>query len=244
MQQRLPSLREYPIAFAHRGARAHAPENTLEAFHLALKLGANGLETDAWMTADGVVVLDHDGVQRVGVRKKPISAVSRGSLATHVPDFIECLMLCPPGVHVSVDVKDINAASVMVSQARNSGFPLENLWLCHYNIDEVLRLRRAFSDVRIVDSTRLNKIKEGPEMRAALLAENGVDALNMHISDWSGGLVTLVHRFELFAFGWDAQFAPAMETGLRMGLDGLYSDHVDRLVDVYQQELGTMPRRV
>ncbi|MSZ18316.1 MAG: glycerophosphodiester phosphodiesterase, partial [Actinobacteria bacterium] len=43
MQQRLPSLVDEPIAFAHRGARAHAPENTISAFQLALKLGANGL---------------------------------------------------------------------------------------------------------------------------------------------------------------------------------------------------------
>ncbi|MGA1245091.1 MAG: glycerophosphodiester phosphodiesterase family protein, partial [Ilumatobacteraceae bacterium] len=61
MQQRLPSRLDPPIGFAHRGARAHAPENTLEAFLLAQRLGASGLETDAWITADGVVVLDHDG---------------------------------------------------------------------------------------------------------------------------------------------------------------------------------------
>ena len=34
------------IGFAHRGARAQAPENTLEAFSLALELGATGLESD------------------------------------------------------------------------------------------------------------------------------------------------------------------------------------------------------
>src|SRR5262249_9005601 len=43
VQQRLPSLLDPPIAFAHRGARAHAPENTIEAFRLALRLGATGL---------------------------------------------------------------------------------------------------------------------------------------------------------------------------------------------------------
>src|SRR4051794_27300736 len=64
VQQRLPSLLDEPIAFGHRGARAHAPENTLEAFELALRLGANGLESDVWLTADGVPVLDHDGVLR------------------------------------------------------------------------------------------------------------------------------------------------------------------------------------
>ena len=42
VQQRLPSLLDDPIAFGHRGARAHAPENTLAAFELALNLGANG----------------------------------------------------------------------------------------------------------------------------------------------------------------------------------------------------------
>lgn len=52
------------IGFAHRGARAYAPENTLEAFALALKLGADGLESDVWLTADGVPVLDHDGSVR------------------------------------------------------------------------------------------------------------------------------------------------------------------------------------
>ena len=78
-------------------------------------------------------------------------------------------------------------------------------------------------------------------MRSALLAENGIDALNMHISDWSGGLVTLVHRFNVFAFGWDAQFAPVLTSALRMGLDGVYSDYVDRMVDVYTSEIGCVP---
>ena len=58
MQQRLPSLLADPIAFAHRGAKAYAPENTLEAFALGLKLGANGLESDVWRTCDGAAVLD------------------------------------------------------------------------------------------------------------------------------------------------------------------------------------------
>ena len=53
MPTRVPALIAPPYAFAHRGARAHAPENTLEAFTLALRLGATGLESDVWLTADG-----------------------------------------------------------------------------------------------------------------------------------------------------------------------------------------------
>jgi glycerophosphoryl diester phosphodiesterase len=44
----------------HRGASAHAQENTLEAFRLAAEQGADGIETDLRHTADGVIVLHHD----------------------------------------------------------------------------------------------------------------------------------------------------------------------------------------
>lgn len=49
-----------PIIFAHRGASAHAPENTLAAFELALRQGADAVELDAKLTADGQIVVIHD----------------------------------------------------------------------------------------------------------------------------------------------------------------------------------------
>jgi glycerophosphoryl diester phosphodiesterase len=82
-----------------------------------------------------------------------------------------------------------------------------------------------------VDSTRLRRIKGGPERRAATLAQEGVDALNMHWSDWTGGLTTLFHRFSRFAFGWDAQHRRQLDELLATGVDGVFSDHVDRMVE-------------
>lgn len=46
--------------FAHRGASAYAPENTVEAFALAMEQGADGIELDVQMTKDGQVVVIHD----------------------------------------------------------------------------------------------------------------------------------------------------------------------------------------
>ena len=46
--------------YAHRGASGYAPENTLEAFELAIKQGAYGVELDVHITADGCLVVAHD----------------------------------------------------------------------------------------------------------------------------------------------------------------------------------------
>src|SRR5690349_14886276 len=89
MVTRTPSLRRPPIGFAHRGARAHAPENTLEGFELAVRLGATGLESDVWRTSDGEAVLDHDGVVRRGLRKVPIGELRRDELPAHIPTLAE-----------------------------------------------------------------------------------------------------------------------------------------------------------
>lgn len=48
------------INYAHRGASAYAPENTMAAFDLGLAQGANGIETDVQCTSDGALVLHHD----------------------------------------------------------------------------------------------------------------------------------------------------------------------------------------
>jgi len=45
----------------HRGAKAHAPENTIAAFDKALALGCDEVETDVWLMDDGKLVIGHDG---------------------------------------------------------------------------------------------------------------------------------------------------------------------------------------
>lgn len=49
------------LNIAHRGASAWAPENTIAAFKLALKMGADGFELDVQLTRDDQVVVIHDG---------------------------------------------------------------------------------------------------------------------------------------------------------------------------------------
>jgi len=227
---RVPSLRRPPIGFAHRGARAHAPENTIEAFALAIRLGATGLESDVWVTADGVAVLDHDGVVRRGVRRRPIAEVARADLPEHIPTLAELYEVCGTELPLSLDVKDPAAFEPTVAVAREAG-AAEQLWLCHPSWEQVASWRRQAEEVTLVDSTRIARVKEGPERRAMHLRDAGIECINMHESDWTGGLTTLFHRFGLECLGWDAQLPRQLDALLQLGIDGVFSDHVDRMAD-------------
>ncbi|GAB4546237.1 MAG: glycerophosphodiester phosphodiesterase family protein [Anaerolineales bacterium] len=66
-----------PLILAHRGDCAHAPENTLPAFEQAAQKGADGVELDAKLTADGQVVIIHDSiVNRTTNGKGKVSALT------------------------------------------------------------------------------------------------------------------------------------------------------------------------
>jgi glycerophosphoryl diester phosphodiesterase len=231
--------------FAHRGARAHAPENTIEAFRLALRLGATGLESDVWLTADGVAVLDHDGEVKVGrLRKRAIGELHRHELPDHIPSLDDLITSCGTDYHLSLDLKgadtvgDTAAAVVDLVRTRAPAL-LPRLWLCHTDGSALAELRSLDEEVKLIDSTRLERITEGPERRAARLAGAGLDGINMRNLDWNGGLVALFHRFGLTAFSWDLQFEHHLRPSLRMGVDAVYSDHVDRMVDAFRSEIGT-----
>ena len=65
----------YPLVFAHRGGCALGPENTLAAFDLGLTAGADGLELDVHLSADGVPVVHHDAtLDRTTSASGPIAA--------------------------------------------------------------------------------------------------------------------------------------------------------------------------
>ena len=219
-----------PLLFAHRGGRAHAPENTLEAFVLALRLGATGLESDVWCTADGVPVLHHDGQIGRRFHRRTISTLALQDLPPEVPTLADLYARVGSRIPLSLDVKESEAVSDILRVASVHG-ALPHLWLCHPDPELLARWRNLDSQVVLVHSTRLERMSGGLERWAADLADAGIDAVNLPEPDWSGGLVSLFRRFGLRCLGWDAQHPRQIDRLLRMHLDGIFGDHVARLVD-------------
>ena len=213
-----------PLGFAHRGASAHAPENTLAAFRLALSMGAQGIETDVWMSADDVPVLHHGG----SLRRRPIATLRADQLPARVPELVDLYEACGTAFDLSLDLKDGQSAVAVVEVARAAGHDLRRLWLCG-GVAGPLAWRSVDPDVRLVAGVDPRRVGSwSAELKR--LQEGGIDAVNVRRRRWTKPLVDAVHDAGLLAFGWDAQSARRIRALLELGVDGLYSDHVDRLV--------------
>lgn len=109
-----PSAR--PVV-GHRGASGEYPENTLLAFARALEQGANALECDTRVTADGVPVVIHDStLDRTTNGQGPVEAVDLARLkqldagrGERVPTLAEALAAFPRTEFI-LEIKDRRAA--------------------------------------------------------------------------------------------------------------------------------------
>jgi glycerophosphoryl diester phosphodiesterase len=217
------------ITFAHRGARLEEPENTIPAFRRALAAGATGIETDVWSSADGEVVCAHDPVVGKALRRRKIASSTAEELATlGVPRMADVYAELGTQYDCSVDVKTAAVAPALVDVARAHG-ALGRLWVCSPHVD-LLQSLRDDADVKLVHSQRRGAIEVPLERHAADLGAIGIDAMNLHHSEWTAGLVSLFHRFDVRAFAWDTQEVRHIRAVLRMGIDAVYCDRPDRMV--------------
>jgi glycerophosphoryl diester phosphodiesterase len=212
-------------------------ENTIAAFSRALLLGASGLETDAWITADGVVVLDHDGVVGPVWRRRAISAAARSDLPGHVPSLSDLYQTCGTAFELSVDVKDPRAFEALVAEARSAGAS-RHLWLCYPDWKLLASWRRDAPEVRLVESTNLNKIAGRLDDHLRCLADSGIDAVNLHRSQWAAQLVAQLHGTGIVCFAWDAQTPAVLREMLGMGVDGVYCDDVEMMMSAVDAAAG------
>jgi glycerophosphoryl diester phosphodiesterase len=224
-----------PITFAHRGARLLHPENTLPAFRAGLAEGARGLETDAWLSADGQVVLTHDAGVRgplFGLWKLGVHESSAARLARHgVPRLTDLYAELGADYELSVDLKDDAVVAPIIAEVRGAGAPTRT-WLCSPDLELLRTLRDDAPDFRLVHSTTRRRLPASLERHAADLADARIDAMNLHHTEWNKGLVSLFHRFGVLAFAWDVQEVRYLQAMLRNGIDALYCDHVARMVAV------------
>lgn len=237
MYQSLPR----PTIYAHRGASAYAPENTLAAFQLALRQGADAIELDAKLSADAQVVVIHDQtvdrttdgqgkVNQLTLRQlKELEAGShfdssfRGEQIPTLEEVFEAV-----GRQTMINVELTNYASIF------DNLPDEAVKLVRRHN---LQKRVIFSSFNPRALHRAHKLL--PETPVALLALPGpagswarswvgcllaYRALHPEVRDVTPRLVTSVHKRGCLVNVYTVNQADVMHRLLSMQVDGIFTD--------------------
>jgi len=130
------AVKGFPRIIGHRGASAHAPENTLRAFVLALEAGATGIECDVHLTADGQIVVLHDDLVDATTnghgpvatmtlaQVRALNVHSRGETIPiaepeRIPTLAEVLdSFGRPGVLLNIEIKPTRTTALAAAVAR------------------------------------------------------------------------------------------------------------------------------
>jgi glycerophosphoryl diester phosphodiesterase len=255
----------WPVNLAHRGASARAPENTLEAFRLAVESGAGGLELDVHLTRDGHVVVIHDSTldrttDRTGAvaemtldelrepdaghRFSPDGdALPYRSLGLRIPTLAEVLREFP-GVAVNIDMKadspGIEAAVLGVLREACA----EGRALVVSSRRSAVRRFRRISEGRI--STGASRWETGvffllSNLRLERLLRPAYDALQVPPSH--RGIPLLTRRFVEASHvagvrvdAWTINRDDEMRRLLDLGVDVIMTDRPETLAEVLGQK--------
>ena len=157
-----PSLvgsRDSPLIVAHRGASYEAPENTLPAFELAWKRGADAVEGDFLLTGDGKIVCFHDkDTKRLTGKKMEVAKTSFADLqkpdvgkwknekflGTRMPLIRDVFATIPKGKKIFVEVKcGPEIVEPLIKEIEKSGLKDDQLVLICFNQDVIKKFKKS-----------------------------------------------------------------------------------------------------
>ena len=234
-----------PLAFAHQGAHvAGGPgENTMAAFAAAVALGYRYLETDAHVTADGVLVAFHDDnldrlTDRTGlIGDLPYAEVRAARVrgGEGVP-LLEDVLAAWPDVRVNIDPKHDAAVAPLVDLIRRTG-TLDRVCFGAFSDRRLARLRAALGPGACTSM--------GPRQVARLVAASrrmpagSFPAACVQVPTNQGPIPLVTERFVAAAHErglpvhvWTINDADEMHRLLDLGVDGIMTDRTDVLKDV------------
>lgn len=254
-----PQTPANPICFGHRGARGHAPENTLLAFDLAFDLGADGVECDAQISADGKVVIIHDStVNRTtngrgkvtDLSFEELRALDAGRLMRipqRIPTLEETLALVwRRGGRLNVELKadteqDAIAVAEAVAPILNAIPASDHLRDCilisSFKLASLTRMRK------LTPWARLGALYGGRGWTRTTMIETarklGVDAIHPHPRIVTDETVRAAHDAGLSVNVWTANRLATIRQLLAWGVDGVFTDFPERVVTL--RRLASVP---
>jgi glycerophosphoryl diester phosphodiesterase len=230
-----------PIIFAHRGASAYAPENTLSSFNLAVSQGADAIELDAQLTLDKQVVIFHDlsldrttnGTGHLALKTlAELRELDAGAFFSNkftgekIPLLEEVFEAVGKKTYINVELGKYPTPDVLLVQK-----------VCALVVKHGLEDRVIFSSFFPANLKKTFQLL--PQVPRGLLASKGMAgawarsfgftfgeyaALHPHISDVDIQQILRVHRLKRRVHPWTVNNAEQLKHLKDWGVDGVITD--------------------
>lgn len=233
-----------PLVFGHRGAPRQAPENTLAAFRRAAELGADGIELDVHLSADGVPVVIHntkvdattDGTGYVShLTRAQLKALDAGThfdaafAGERIPTLREVLAEVGQDLLINIELKDPVGRSMdieleVVNLVRQMKLE-ERVWFSSFKPYILHQLEQFAPQIP-------RGLLYGPlQLTTLLLAPiTPHEALHPHESLLTRRLVQRAHRKQQRVIAWTVDDPARARQLAQMGVDVLISNVPDEIL--------------
>jgi len=234
---------------AHRGASGEAPENTMAAFELAWERGADAVEGDFWMSADGEVVCIHDadtkkvGGLKLDVRKSTLAELRALDVGRwkglewtgeRVPVLADVLRIVPEGKKILIEIKDSERVVAKVAEeVGRSGLASEQVRVIAFGEAVVAAAKKAMPEVKaywLVGREKVEKMGvNGVVSRAKALGADGLDVQAGKVPD--PALIAAVRAAGLEFHVWTVNEPERAKAFAEAGTDSVTTDWPGKVRD-------------
>lgn len=239
VSSRLPSLHDRVRTFRQHGLSDRSFGHNLSDVDVESgpldTAGAGGLASSIWLTADNHPVLHARSWIGGRLRRRRLSSLTLEQLPGSVVPLsalVDRLGHDDGPSSALLAVTDDSLFEPVQAVLDSAPTPVEaEVWLTHDD-PGVLQRWRPRTGARLVNVLQTVRTAKGLEKRVAQLHELGVDAVAAFHKEWSGGSVTMAHRFGVMAFATGAEHERELTALVDAGIDGLVCAHVDRMLAV------------
>ena len=220
------------LRIGHRGARGHAPENTLAAIECAIALHAHLVEFDVRATRDGQLVLLHDAtLDRTTNGQGPIaeqlwSDVQRltAGEGQPVPLLADALRTASGRIGVMIEIKAEGTARQICRTVHDVRFSGPVLYASYLH-DELLEVRRMEPQAQT-----LALIEAVPVNRTAFATDAQATHVGVAFDVLTPSFLAALHERSLRVFVYTVNEPADIQRAKAMGVDGIVSDYPERLL--------------
>jgi glycerophosphoryl diester phosphodiesterase len=227
--------------FAHRGCTDGFVENTLEAFGEAKRLGADGVELDVRLTADGALAIHHDpSIEGLG----PVADLSVADLPAHVPLLADALAVCE-GMVVNVEIKNDptdpgydpgETVAALTAEAIAEAEWTTRVIISSFQVSTLRAVQAADSRLAL---GALWPFLADVEAGLALAVAEGWRAVHPFVASVTPQLVEQAQRAGLAINVWTVNGLDDLATFVELGVDAVITDRLaDALSIVGGEEAG------